>query len=35
VARYRGQGDANEAASFDCVPGSDQANPLPASEFLK
>lgn len=35
VARYRGQGDANDAASFDCVPGSDQANPLPASEFLK
>ena len=35
VARYGGQGDANDAASFDCVMDGDQANSLPAPEFLK
>ncbi len=35
VARYGGQGDVNDAASFDCVTDGDQANPLPPPKFLK
>jgi len=35
VARYGGQGDENDAASFDCVMDGDQANPLPPPKFLK
>ena len=35
VARYGGQGDPNEAASFECVQGGNQANPMAAPEFLR
>ncbi len=35
VARYRGQGDPNDAASFDCVQGSDYETQAPAPEYLR
>ncbi len=35
VARYRGQGDPNDAASFDCVRGGRYDNPTPAPEYLR
>jgi feruloyl esterase len=35
VAHYRGQGDVNDAASFACVRGGNQDNPMPAPEYLR
>ena len=35
VARYRGQGDPNDAASFNCVPGGNYDNPIPAPEYRR
>jgi feruloyl esterase len=35
VSRYRGQGDPNDAASFDYVPGGRYDNPTPAPEYLR
>ncbi len=35
VARYRGQGDPNDAASFVCARGPRVENPTPAPEYLR
>ena len=35
AARYRGQGDANDAASFTCAPSGNYDNPTPAPEYLR
>jgi len=35
VARYKGQGDVNDAANFTCVRGESQDNPIPAPEYLR
>jgi len=35
VAHYGGQGDVNDAASFECVPGSKQDNPRVAPQYLR
>ncbi|TDH59451.1 tannase/feruloyl esterase family alpha/beta hydrolase [Dankookia rubra] len=35
VARYRGQGEATEAASFECVAGPDYETQAPAPEYLR
>jgi hypothetical protein len=35
VARYRGEGDPNDAASFACVRGGDYDNPIPAPEYQR
>lgn len=35
VARYRGQGDINDSASFVCAQGADYETPAPAPEYLR
>ena len=35
VARHRGQGNPNDAGSFDCVQGNDYETQAPAPEYLR